>query len=371
MQNLLLSTLLIILFSCSETKKEQPVSFKPGFKTIHAVDRTRIYKPGTDSTDYLHYRPVDLDIWYPAKVSENDSVLLFRTILSLLEKRAIYYTGSNNWKGITSQTAKSFCDGFKCSDTTRLLDFRTGSYRNAPEIDSKFPLVIYLCAFNGMSYENYALFEKLAEKGFVVVSVSSIGRYPGDMTMKKEDLMEQVYDAIASLETVKKSSNIDFSKIGIIGYSWGGLSGAILSAMIPDVSCLVSLDGSEYHTYGESKEEDEDFNGILSSEEFKKLSLPVTYLRLESSPETSTGKTVSVFNFSEKLTGKKQIIRIDSAKHEDFSCLSEIVRISGNCTTNQHFKNISGRTISFITENLKNADSIQSSSSEGRGHSLN
>jgi hypothetical protein len=356
MKNLLLSALLISLFSCSETKQVLRDSYKAGFKTIHTVDRSRIYKSGTDSTDYLHHRPVDIDIWYPAKISENDSTLLFRSILGLLEKRAISYTGSNEWKGITSQVAKTFCDGFKCSDTTRLLNFKTKSYRDAPGIDSKFPLVIYLCAFNGMSYENYALFEQFAEKGFVVVSVSSIGRYPGDMTMKKEDLMEQVFDAITSLETVRKSSNIDFSKIGLIGYSWGGLSGAIVSAMIPDVSCLVSLDGSEYHHYGKSEEEDADFNGIMNSEEFKKTSLPITYLRLESSPETNTGKTVSVFNFSEKLTGERQIIRIDSAKHEDFSCLSEIVRISGNCSDNHHFKNISKRTISFMEEHLKNAD---------------
>jgi hypothetical protein len=48
-----------------------------------------------------------------------------------------------------------------------------------------------MTAFNGMSYENFALFEALANKGFVVVSISSIGRFPGDMTMKKADLMEQ------------------------------------------------------------------------------------------------------------------------------------------------------------------------------------
>ena len=46
--------------------------------------------------------------------------------------------------------------------------------------------------------------------------------------MQNEDLMEQVYDAIAALENLKGNSNIDFTKIGIIGYNWGGLSGSIL-----------------------------------------------------------------------------------------------------------------------------------------------
>ena len=107
-----------------------------------------------------------------------------------------------------------------------------------------------MTAFNGMSYENFALFEALAKKGFIVVSISSIGRFPGDMTMKKADLMEQVNDAVAALDVLKQDPGIDFNNIGIAGYSWGGLAGALLSAKIPGVNCLVSLEGSEFHHYG-------------------------------------------------------------------------------------------------------------------------
>jgi len=129
------------------------------------------------------------------------------------------------------------------------LNYKTKTFRNVQAIDPEFPLVIYMCAFNGMSYENFKLFEDLATRGFIVMSVNSIGRYPGDMTMKKEDLLEQVNDAITSFQIIKQTSNVNFSKIGIIGYSWGGLSGAILAGKIPNVSCLISLDGSEFHHY--------------------------------------------------------------------------------------------------------------------------
>jgi len=261
-------------------KRDKVESYEAGYKVIQSYDKSRIYKPDTDTADYLHYRPLDIDIWYPAKVSKNDSVSLFRDILGLLEKRANYYTSSNAWNGITSQIAQSFCDGFKCSDSTKLLNYKTKSYKNAPTIDTKFPLVVYLCAFNGMSYENFTLFEELTKEGFAVISISSIGRYPGDMTMKKEDMLEQVNDAIETLQVVRQSSNINFSKIGIIGYSWGGLSGAILASKIPNVSCLISLDGSEFHHYGEAKEDDLDFNGIRNSPEFENLSLTMPYLRL-------------------------------------------------------------------------------------------
>ena len=58
--------LLPFLISCTDTTRKEPESYKAGFKTIHTVDKSRIYKPKTDTTDYLHYRPIDLDIWYPS-----------------------------------------------------------------------------------------------------------------------------------------------------------------------------------------------------------------------------------------------------------------------------------------------------------------
>ena len=55
-----------------------------------------------------------------------------------------------------------------------------------------------------MSYENYLLFESLVKNGFVVASVSSIGRYPGNMTMDVEDIREQINDAKFIINTLTK-----------------------------------------------------------------------------------------------------------------------------------------------------------------------
>jgi hypothetical protein len=358
MRNIILLIALLFLLSCSDSKDTNNESYEAGFKTIRAVDKTRIYKPKTDSTDYLHFRPLDIDVWYPANIAKKDTSLLFRDILGLLEKRANYYTASNAGNGITQQLAQYFCEGLKCSDSTKVLNFKTKSFRNARQIDRKFPLIIYLSAFNGMSYENFTLFEELVKKGFVVVSISSIGRYPGDMTMKNEDLMEQVNDALSSLNNLKENSNIDFTKIGLIGYSWGGLSGAILASKIPNVACLVSLDGSEFHHYGDSKDENKDFDGIRYSQEFKDLRLAMPYLRLESSPLDNTAKNDSIYNFSEKLSNNRQIFRVNSAQHEDFSSLPSIVKKSGNCKENSRFQTVTKLTLSFLNEHLKKEKSF-------------
>ena len=123
MRWVLLNIIFFFLLSCTQTKEEQlQETYEAGFKTIHIVDISRIYKPNTDTTDYLHYRPVDIDLWYPATVTKTDTAIIFRDILGLLEVRANYYTASNASNGFTQQIAQYFCEGFKCSDTNRLLN---------------------------------------------------------------------------------------------------------------------------------------------------------------------------------------------------------------------------------------------------------
>ncbi|NBA84852.1 hypothetical protein GVN16_03730 [Emticicia sp. CRIBPO] len=342
----------LIVLACTSSQKEQSKTYAAGFQTFRIRDVSRFYKPGTDTADVLYYRPVDIDVWYPAQAGA-DSALLFRDLLGLLEQRANYYTDSFAGNGLTKQVAGIFCDIFKCSDTTRLLNFKTGSIKNASPVKGKFPLVVYMASYNGMGYENFTLLEELAQKGFVVISVNSIGRFPGDMTMKREDMMEQVYDAITALDFLKQNLNIDFLKIGILGYSWGGLSGAVLADKIPGVRCLVSFEGSEFHHYGQSKEEDADFDGIRYHADFKKMKISVPYLRLESAPASKQTQYDSVYNFAEKVSGNKQIIKIDSAQHHDFGCIPQTVLESGHCPGTQHYPKISKLAVDFLTKHLK------------------
>jgi pimeloyl-ACP methyl ester carboxylesterase len=358
MKNLFAPLFLLVFFSCSNEKNGYVNNFVAGFKTIQTKDTSRVYKPNTDTSDYLHYRPIDIDIWYPATDSSKDTALHFRNILGLLETRANYYTASNVGNGFAQQIAHYFSESLKCSDSSKVLNFKTKTYKNAPPAKGKYPLVVYLSAFNGMSYENFTLFEQLAQKGFVVASVSSIGRFPGDMTIKYEDLMEQVNDAVSTLNVLKVDGNIDFDRIGIIGYSWGGLAGSILANRIPNAGCLVSLDGSEFHHFGSGMEEDYDFSTIVNSSEFSKMKISSPYLRLESASLGSKSPKDSVYDFSQKLMEKPQILVIDSAAHEDFGCLVDLVKKSGNCMPQSKNELITRLTIDFLEDKLKNRNTF-------------
>jgi dienelactone hydrolase len=355
--------LIALLFGCTNSNSNRSAFFAIGFKTVHGLDRSREYKPNTDSSDYLHFRPVDIDVWYPATPSVQDTILAFRDILGLFDKRANYYTASTAGNGLSLQVAQLFCTGFHCSDSATLLNFKTSSRRNALPAKGKFPLVIYFSAYNGMSYENYTVCEDLASRGFVVVSISSIGRYPGDMTMKKEDLLEQVHDASFALDLLGNDPTIDFSRKALVGYSWGGLAACVATQKLSDVKCLVSLDGSEFHHYGQ-KDEDRDFEDLANGPVLKDMKLGTPYLRLQSAPETKTPAKDSVYNFLSHVPGEKFVFQVDSARHEDFSCLSMVVRQAGNCHDDLRYRRISNLTTAFIEQNVKGTNRFSTTIAE-------
>lgn len=88
------------------------------------------------------------------------------------------------------------------------------------------------------------------------------------------------------------------------------------------------------------------------------MQIPVPYLRLERDQTIINVKEDSVYNFSEKLCSDNQIFTIDSAQHEDFTCLPQVVAKSGNCKPNQFFNIISKLTISYLEDHLKNRNTF-------------
>lgn len=327
--------------------------YSAGFTTLYLTDNSRIYKPGTNTIDNLHRRPVVIDLWYPARRTKQETPMRFSEFLKVFLDRPNFYKGVVTPDSTIAQTAQAFCDMNHCSDTARLLNFKTASLKDAPKAKGKFPLIIYMASYGSSCFENYTLLETLAQRGFVVAAISSAGRYPGDMTMKKEDLMQQVYDARFAVNHLSHLSNIDSSKIGIAGYSWGGLAGVVLAGKLNNTACVISLDGSEFHHYGTSKEEDGYFDDLVESPDFKTLRLSVPYLRLEQDPpKKDTTKKDSVYNFNSRVSNG-MILKVDSAEHYHFCCLGLVINESGDCAPDRIFPTVMKLTNAFLEDHLK------------------
>ncbi len=309
------------IFSQATEKKYNQQLFEVGYRSFITTDSGRLYKTGVSASDRFYFRPIEIDFWYPASYSKAGSPMLYGDFLDLLEKRSNRFQNDTVYKKLTTDLAHYLGINLKIQDTT-LLQMKTSSYLNADAIKGTFPLILYMSSYNGISYENLGLFEWLAANGYMVVCVTSVGRYPGNMTTKIDDVMEQVEDGLFILNYLKKKTSIDSTKIGAVGYSWGGLASLILSMKAPDIKALLSLDGSEMHYYGESVEEDLDFDEIRRASFFRASDVHAPYAYLESGHKQLDRQVDSIYNMLPMIGSPKHYVHFPKASHEDFSFIS-------------------------------------------------
>jgi hypothetical protein len=311
-------------FSQTPYDHDPPALYKTGYRNILCIDSGRTYKPNTNAGHSLHFRPVEIDFWYPADDPGSAPSLAYGYFLGLLQERSNRFQNDTVYKQMSSELITYLSINLKIKDTTKLPGLPSRSYLNAKPAAKRFPLILYLCSYNGMSFENLALFEFLASQGYLVACISSVGRYPGNMSTKMPDLVEQVKDGEFALRYLRKAPNLDTTKTGVLGYSWGGLAAMILTTKNSQVKCLLSLDGSEMHYYGDTKEEDMDFDQLRNSSDFnlKKLNIPYAYL--ESGFKQSEQDADSIFNIFNSSGFQKLYIHFPKAVHEDFSLLPSL-----------------------------------------------
>lgn len=347
---------IILTFFClfQGFSQEEKLEYSVGYRTIHLLDSSRTYKPNTDESDRLHYRPIDLDIWYPSGEKASKS-MLFGELFQVLEERSNKYQDETDYTGFTEELATLFAvgSGLKPEDGNKLLEVKTDSYLNLVPSKDNSPLIVYMAGHNGMGFESYRVLEKLAENGFMVVSISSVGRYPGDMTNDKLDTMEQVYDAEFALHSLKQRTdfNIDFGTIGILGLSWGGMSGAILLDKNPNMKAFASLDGTDVFYYGDTEEGDDFLSEIYDGDLMNPEKIKAAYLYLESGNKLDEFTPTDEYHYFKKINAPKKYLRITNSLHEDFGSLMWALKVSPKQT--EISEDITQTTVSFFKEYLK------------------
>lgn len=328
--------------------------YKAGFMTLQLQDSSRFYKPNTAVSDQLHYRPLDLDIWYPASRG-GGKPMLFEDLYRLHEERANKYQDEEDYTGFSDEFIYYLAAGFgvEAKDGKRLLKVRSHSYKNAIPADEKFPLVIYMAGYNGMGWESYRLLEQLAENGFVVLSISSIGRYPGDMTNALADTMEQVYDAEFALQALKdrKGISIDFEKIGVLGLSWGGMSGILLLDKHPEFKAMVSLDGSDIFYYGDTEQDDTFLTEIYNADLLHPEKTTAAFFHIEAGDRLDEFTPTGEYHYYKKIASPKWYMRYTESKHEDFASIAWALKTSGEQVAS--YEQILNSTVLFFREQLQ------------------
>lgn len=348
------------LIAFSGFSQESKPQYNAAFKTIQLIDSSRIYKPNTSETNVLHYRLLDLDIWYPSEEKKGRQ-MLFEDLYKLHEERANKYQDETDYTGISDELILYLAAGFgvDLKEGKRLLKVKTESYKNAAAANGKFPLVIYMAGYNGMGWESYRLLERLAQNGFIVLSISSIGRYPGDMTNDLLDTLEQVEDGEFALQELRKQTNlnIDFDKIGILGLSWGGMSGILMLDRHTEFKAMVSLDGSDIFYYGDTDEDDAFLSEIYEADLIHPEKTTISYLHIEAGDRLDEFTPTDEFHYYKKISSDKTYLRLTDSKHEDFGSIAWALETAPQQI--KTYERIMESTILFFQEKLRGQDGFQ------------
>lgn len=327
----------------SEISYSQSVNFgdyNVGFKCFKTTDDSRNYIIDNDTVK----RPMLIHFWYPA---QNNSDVIFMTFKDYIDLIAIREDFEKNQSDIDQMT-EGFVNAYlgfskqlfgidTAVTTTDVLNSSVQAVFNAEPIIDEFPLIIYAPSNSKSAVQNHIICEYLASNGYYVVSVGSAGYETLQRFDQKKATLAQVQDMEFIVTFVKDSLNIDYSNIGLFGYSTGSMATIIFQMRTPEVKAVASLDGS--HEYA--------FYRILNRiDEFDFNRANVPYLMI-----TNKFKDLSIFPFYSSIPLKdKYLYKMTEIDHNGFISYWQQF---ANCSKNSDVNNVSeSYTVICSTVNL-------------------
>ena len=227
--------------------------YNVGFRYYKESDTTRFYIYNQDTI----FRPMLIHFWYPSKeVSEKDR-MNYKQYIDLISIREDFLKtkdkidrDSYNFLNAYAQFAqKTYGIGVNIN-TQQILESPVKASLNLPIEKGEFPLIIYAPSNSKSPIQNHIICEYLASQGFYVVSVASAGPNSIDRKEFDKSVLAQVEDMEFILNYAEEHIKINYSHVGLLGFSTGGLATSIFQMKHSNIKAVFSMDGShEYSLY--------------------------------------------------------------------------------------------------------------------------
>ena len=263
--NFYLAVILMIsvLSSCSqdEPRIEPPEiwgqleqgPYQIGFRTLFNYDASRPPIPHSDwdgrlvSTSETKGRQMQINIWYPAKVTSKDKKLKFGHYVNLfgrqtefadLDETKIAFANQElinkiNSLGGNGRFTEASLDSLKVLETHAFLESKA--------ILGEFPVVIFP---NGTSPAFQSIMcEFLASYGFVVGAVGLKGMHAYTEEISSKGIEMAVVDLNTTIQILLTLPQVNRNKIGIIGNAITSSQAVAYQNRNSNVDCIISLDG--------------------------------------------------------------------------------------------------------------------------------
>ncbi len=228
-------------------------AYDVGFKVEQLFDFSRPYRLDVHPSQDEHARPIRMFIWYPAHHRPSDRPLTYGDYLFLNDLSAAPGEISADRQRLVVEdlvASRPEPERFR-QIAPRWLATRTRAVRQAPVADGRFPLLVVAPGGTTPGYLHAGLCEYLASHGYISVAVPSLPgrsgeRWPFDQTGIDLHLRDQEL-AVSHLFAWPST---DRERLGLLSWSVGGVSHALMQMRNPDIDAVVSLDGATVYAYG-------------------------------------------------------------------------------------------------------------------------
>lgn len=224
-----------------------------GFKVVQQYDQSRSYRAGFDAVTGEpdrgpQGRPIQTLIWYPA--ASPGRPLIYADYLDLAGNDDRFDLDQVQARRIAEQALREYVPlGASTTDIARIRVQPVHATADAPAVARKFPLIVYAPSDASDAFENDMLCEYLASHGYVVIASPSHGAHvpymtDGSIQETVENTRAQAADIGFLIGYANAMPNVDGAKIGVVGFSWGGMASTFAAVADSRIDALVDLEGS-------------------------------------------------------------------------------------------------------------------------------
>jgi len=300
--------LILLVYKFSYCQSENTRSYGVGFKYFETTDNSRNYIVDNDTVN----RPMLIHYWYPRQNNSESNYMTFKDYIDLIAIREDFGKNQKEIDEMTEGFINAYLGfskqqfGIDTSITTEdVLNSPVKAIYDTKPIVGKFPLIIYAPSNSKSAVQNHIMCEYLASNGYCVVSVGSAGHETLKRYDQRKATLAQVRDMEFIVKYISDSLKLNFSDIGLFGFSTGSMATVIYQMRTPEVKAVASLDGS--HEYA--------FYKILNSIEefdFEKASTP--YLMI-----ANNYKDFSIFPYYSSISVEdKYLYKMTAIDHNGF-----------------------------------------------------
>lgn len=292
----------------------QPGPYPVGYRATIVHDRSRTFIPERNYEGKLYAgersRPLLIQIFYPARVSSNAARMAYGDYLNLkadTPAAALVAEGLRQRAGVIHEYYQGkYLQAYRNGLYERLINLPVASVRDAPAAQGKFPVVIYGGGAGFGMEENAVLWEFLASHGYVVAVVPMMAANSVSSFAHAIGLETHTRDMEFLFEQIKANPIADMSRVGAMGFSYGGQAALLMAMRNTDIKAVVGLDPSFIGS---------NYNQFLKSSPFynvDNVTIPVLELHRKDD-KTVTYDVTDALKYSERYS-----FEINDLNHVDF-----------------------------------------------------